>query len=174
MRTVGVNWAAGLISFCAVVGLTSVLLVMQMGASRIIFAMSRDRLLPSVFSKVHKNFGTPHIATVFLGLFIAIGTLFLDLEMAGSLCNIGTFTAFTIVCLSVVILRITEPNRERPFKVPFSPIVPLLGSAICIYLSYRALQEYTTTLIFFVGWIIIGLAIYFSYGFNKNKDIEGE
>ena len=121
--------AAGIVALGAVAGLTSVLLVMQLGATRIMFAMSRDKLLPSVFSKVHKKFNTPHVVTVISGLFVAIGTIFLDLDAAAKLCNIGTLAAFLIVCLGVIILRHTDPDRKRHFRVPSLPIWLAFGFA---------------------------------------------
>lgn len=170
-RLIHLNWAAGLISAGAVAGLTSVLLVMQLGATRVIFAMSRDKLLPSLFSKVHPKFGTPHIATISTGLFVAVGTLFLDLNLAGSLCNIGTLSAFAIVCFSILVLRKIDPNRERPFKVPFSPFVPILGIICCAGLIFYALTQLIITLVLFSVWLLAGLVIYFSYGYRKNAEV---
>ncbi|EKE03136.1 MAG: hypothetical protein ACD_20C00251G0007 [uncultured bacterium] len=122
MNSVGINWAAGLISIGAVTGLTSVLLVLQLGTTRILFAMSRDRLLPSLFSKIHSRYKTPHIITVIAGVLIALGTLFFDINEAAELCNIGTLSVFMIVCLGVIILRFTDPSRKRQFKVPTLPV----------------------------------------------------
>lgn len=167
MRTINLGWAASFISVGAVAGLTSVLLVMQLGATRVVFAMARDNLLPGMFSKIHPKFKTPFIATITTGLFVAVGTLFLDINLAGSLCNIGTLSAFVIVCLSVLILRKTDPDRERPFRVPFSPYIPILGIICCMGLIVYALSQLPLTLILFSLWITVGIIIYFSYSYNK-------
>jgi APA family basic amino acid/polyamine antiporter len=127
LRIIHLDWAAGLVALGAVAGLTSVLLVMQLGATRILFAMSRDRLLPSVISKLHPKFKTPHINTVLCGLLVCDGTLFLDLDAAAQLCSIGTLTVFAIVCIGVIILKITDPDRVRPFTVPTTPSMISIG-----------------------------------------------
>lgn len=171
MKAVGSNWAnitAGLISLGAVTGLASVLLVLQLGTTRILFAMSRDSLLPGIFSRLHPKFQTPHVVTILSGIFVAIGTLVLDLNAAAELCNIGTLSAFLIVCVGVIILRYTDPDRERPFKVPFMPIPPILGIITCLGLIIKGVPARTLHL--FAFWLIIGLIIYFSYGFRKNRD----
>jgi APA family basic amino acid/polyamine antiporter len=156
---------AAFISIGALAGLTSVLLVLQLGATRILFAMSRDKLLPPVFSKIHHKFHTPHVNTLILGALVAFLTVILDHNAAASLCNIGTFTAFMMVCLSVLILRKVDPERERPFKVPFCPVVPILGALICLFLIIFGVK--VKTLVMFAIWIAIGMSLYFSYGYNK-------
>jgi APA family basic amino acid/polyamine antiporter len=127
LRIIHLDWAAGLIALGAVAGLTSVLLVMQLGATRILFAMSRDRLLPSVISKLHPRFKTPHINTILCGLLVCVGTFFLDLDAAAQLCSIGTLTVFAIVCIGVIILKVTDPERVRPFTVPSTPSMISIG-----------------------------------------------
>jgi len=173
MSTVGKNWMAGLISIGAVAGLTSVLLVLQMGGSRILFTMARDRLIPGVFSKVHKKYKTPYVITTVLGVFIAIGTLFLDINKSAELCNVGTLSAFTVVCIGVIILRYFKPNIKRGFKVPLVPILPAIGALLCIglmmYTFFNPKTPLTFTLIFFSVWVILGLIIYFSYGMHKSR-----
>ena len=166
MKSVNQNWVAGFISVGAIAGLTSVLLVLQLGASRILYAMSRDKLLPGVFSKIHSKFHTPHLNTVIVGGMIAILSLFLDLNAAAELCNIGTFTAFLMVCVGVLVLRKTDPNRHRPFRVPFAPWTPALGALICLGLIIFGLPS-SKTLVLFAIWITIGMSIYFTYGFKK-------
>ncbi|MFA6988836.1 MAG: amino acid permease [Candidatus Gastranaerophilaceae bacterium] len=170
MRSIHQNWTAGLIAVGAVAGLSSVLLVLQLGTTRILFAMSRDKLLPSVFSKIHPKFRTPHVITLISGIFVAIGTVFLDLNAAAELCNIGTLSAFLIVCLGVLILRKTDPTRERPFKVPFSPYLPVLGIIVCLALIVLGVPQ--RTLILFSIWLIAGLVIYFSYGFKRTSEVD--
>jgi len=166
MKSVNQNWVAGFISIGAIAGLTSVLLVLQLGASRILYAMSRDKLLPGVFSKVHPKFHTPHINTIIVGSMIAGLSLILDLNAAAELCNIGTFTAFLMVCVGVLVLRKVDPERHRPFRVPFAPVTPVLGALICLALIIFGLPT-VKTLIMFGIWIAIGLSIYFTYGYNK-------
>ena len=156
---------AGFISIGALAGLTSVLLVLQLGATRILYAMSRDKLLPGIFSQVHPKFQTPHLNTLILGGLVAILTLVFDLNRAAELCNIGTFTAFMMVCSSILILRKVDPDRARPFKVPFSPVIPALGAFTCLFLIIFGVKQ--ETLIIFGWWIAIGMLIYFTYGFKK-------
>lgn len=166
MNFVGQDKIAGLISLGAIAGLTSVLLVLQFGCSRILYAMSRDKLLPGVFSKIHPKYSTPHINTLIIGGVIALLTLFLDLNAAAELCNIGTFTAFLMVCAGVLVLRKVDPDRPRPFKVPFAPLTPILGIVTCLVLIIFGLPT-IKTLILFAGWISIGMVFYFVYGFKK-------
>ncbi|MEI7473224.1 MAG: amino acid permease [bacterium] len=167
MRLIGHGNVAGFISFGAVAGLTSVLLVLQYGAIRILYAMSRDGLLPKVFSKVHPKFKTPHIITIIAGIFVALGTVVLNLDEAARLCNIGTLTAFMVVCASVIILRIKDPHRERPFKVPFSPLLPLLGIGSCFWLITGLPLK---TIVLFGLWIVAGIAIYFAYAYRRPEE----
>ena len=126
------NWAAGLISVGSLAGLTSVLLVLEMAATRILFAMSRDNFLPKSLQTLHPKFKTPAILTWIVGIVSVIGVLFLDINVASALCNFGTLTSFIVVCVAVLILRKTQPDRPRPFKVPFSPWFPILGILCCI------------------------------------------
>ena len=168
MRAIKLDWIAAVISVGAIAGLTSVLLVMQLGTTRILFAMSRDKLLPPIFSKVHKKFGTPHIVTIIAGLFLSAGVLVLDLNEAAELCNIGTLSAFLMVCFSVLYLRIKDPKRKRPFKVPFGYIISSLGVITCLGLIVVGVP--LKTMIIFSVWFAIGLLIYFCYGFFKTKD----
>ena len=174
MSDVGQNWVAGLISVGSIAGLTSVLLVLQMAATRVLFAMSRDHFLPKVFQKTHKKFNTPHILTITVGLIGIIGTLFLDLDIAASLCNFGTFTSFIIVCVAILILRKIDPDRERPFKVPFCPWFPILGILCCgglmVYSMVVAKGETAViSTMLFILWVAIGVLIYATYGYRKNR-----
>ena len=153
MRYVGNPFSdkiAGLISFAAVAGLSSVLLVLMMGSSRILLSMSRDRLLPSIFSRIHSKFQTPHIVTVLVGLFVAIGTIFLDLNAAAELCNIGTLTAFAVVCLSVIILKVKHPEKHRPFEVPKLPsfvTITIVSAIISLIIGKYAIHSIKPSLI---------------------------
>ena len=160
-----------LVSVGAMAGLFSVLLVLQLGTTRVLFAMARDNLLPKVFAKVHPKFQTPHIITVVVGLFTILGTFFLDLEASANLCNIGTFTAFIVVCVGVMILRYTDPNRKRAFKIPLMPLIPLLGIGSCLFIIYKGIPF--NTFIAFSIWIAIGLLVYFAYSYkNANLDLD--
>ena len=170
MEMVGQNWVAGLISVGSLAGLTSVLLVLQLAATRILFAMSRDNFLPSVFQKLHPKFNTPHILTWVVCGICMIGTLTLDLNIAAELCNFGTFTSFIIVCVAVLILRKIDPDRPRPFKVPFSPWFPLAGIILCGGLMiYSMVINPSISALLFPVWILVGLVIYAGYGYKKNR-----
>lgn len=168
MRAINQPGIAGLVSLGAVAGLFSVLLVLQLGTTRILFAMSRDKLLPPMFCKIHSKFQTPHIITWTAGIFVLLGTLFLNLEEAAHLCNIGTFAAFIIVSIGVIVLRYTAPDLKRPFKIPFMPIIPLVGIAVCLFIISKGIPAETA--ISFSIWIALGVLIYFAYGFKKTKE----
>ncbi|MGN1154270.1 MAG: amino acid permease [Candidatus Gastranaerophilaceae bacterium] len=172
MTMVHQNWAAGLISVGSLAGLTSVLLVLQLAATRILYAMSRDNFLPSVFQKLHPKFKTPHVLTILVGVICMVGTMTLDLDVAAQLCNFGTFTSFIIVCVAVLILRKVDPDRPRPFKVPCSPLFPSLGILCCGGLMIYSMQSLTASAIMFPVWLLIGIAIYLQYGYVKNRKIE--
>lgn len=168
MRTIGKNWYAGAISVGALCALTSVLLVYQLGTTRIFYAIARDNFLPKNIMKIHPKFKTPHIITWISGLIVIIGSLFMDLNISAELCNYGTFASFVIICIEVLILRKTEPNRHRPFKVPFCPLFPILGIIMCsCFMIYKSLSGGDSSL-YFLLWVIMGLAIYLFYGY-KNK-----
>ena len=168
------NWAAGLISIGSLAGLTSVLLVLEMAATRILFAMSRDHFISSRFQKIHPKFKTPVLLTWTVGVLAVVGILTLNLDVAAELCNYGTFTSFIIVCVAVLILRHTDPNRPRPFKVPFSPVTPSLGIICCGGLMvYKSLQAGSSALLFPV-WLGVGAIFYLLYGFIKNRNNENK
>jgi len=157
----GLNAISGLISLGAVAGLTSVLLVLLLGQSRIFFAMSRDGLLPSAFSRVHPRFRTPYIPTALTGIAVGTAASLLPIQEIAELANIGTLFAFVLVCLGVWILRAAEPDIRRPFATPLVPVVPILGVVCCTYLMSRL--PWLTWIRFF-SWLIAGLIIYFAYG----------
>ena len=163
------NWAAGLISIGSLAGLTSVLLVLEMAATRILYAMSRDHFISKRFQKLHPKFHTPALLTWTVGLLAVVGILTLNLDVAAELCNYGTFTSFIIVCVAVLILRKTDPDRPRPFKVPFSPVIPSLGIITCGGLMvYKSMQPSGSAILFPV-WLGVGAMIYLLYGFVKNR-----
>jgi basic amino acid/polyamine antiporter, APA family len=159
--TRGLNFAAGIISAGAVAGLTSVLLVLLLGQSRIFYAISRDGLLPPTFSRVHPKYKTPSIPTILTGLAVGLTAGLVPIKEIAELTNIGTLFAFVLVCFGVWILRYVEPSMRRPFKTPLVPIVPILGAGSCA-LMMCSLDE-TTWLRFFI-WLAVGMVIYFGYG----------
>lgn len=169
MSFVGKDWFAGLISIGALCALTTVLLVYQLGTTRILYAISRDRFLPRSWRAIHKKFRTPHIMTLISGFAVIVCGLFMDLKISADLCNYGTFTSFVIICLAVLILRRTNPDNNRPFKVPFCPVVPLLGILICLVLIFFSLNTLKTSSSYFVIWLVVGVLIYIFYGYNQKR-----
>ena len=169
MSFIGKDWFAGFISVGALSALTSVLLIYQLGTTRILYAMSRDRFLPKQLRLIHKKYKTPHVMTWAAGILVIVFSLFMDLRISAELCNFGTFTSFIIICVTVLILRKTEPNRNRPFRVPFSPLFPSLGIIICGGLMVYSLQSLTTSALYFPLWLLIGLLIYIFYGYKQKR-----
>ena len=170
---VGVNamgdsmfWLRPIIKIAAIAGLSSVILVMLMGQPRIFYSMSKDGLLPPVFSKVHKRFKTPYISTIVTGFFAMIIAGVLPIDILGELVSIGTLLAFAIVCISIIILRKKRPELNRPFRTPLVPLIPILGALICI--AQMASLPLSTWLRLII-WMALGFIIYFSYGIRKSK-----
>jgi basic amino acid/polyamine antiporter, APA family len=166
LEVAGLQTASWIVAFGAVVSLTAVLLVFQYGQPRIFFAMARDGLLPGWASKVHPKYRTPHITTVVTGIVVALGSLVADENEIYDLTNIGTLSAFAIVCIGVVVLRVIEPDRPRPFKVPFVWGVSGVGAAACVYVM-AGLP--TQAWIRFGWWLAIGLLLYFVYGYRHSR-----
>ncbi|CAB1247381.1 branched-chain amino acid transporter or methylthioribose-degradation metabolite exporter [Clostridiaceae bacterium BL-3] len=169
LQQVGINWGSALVSVGAICGLTSVLIVMMFGQTRILFAMSRDGLLPKVFGHVNLKFHTPVKSTLLVGIITMVVAGFTPIGIVSELTNIGTLAAFIIVSASVIVLRKTEPNRERSFKVPFSPVIPMLAVISCAFLIAH-LQK--VTLMRFVVWLAFGLILYFIYGYKHSTITE--
>ncbi len=169
MQFIGKDWFAGVISTGALCALTSVLLIYQLGTTRILYAMSRDRFLPKTLRAIHRRFRTPHVLTWIAALVVIIGSLFMDLNISAELCNFGTFTSFIIICIAVLILRKTEPNRTRPFKVPLCPWFPILGVLTCGGLMVYSMKYLKTSSIYFPLWLLIGIAIYAAYGYKQKR-----
>jgi APA family basic amino acid/polyamine antiporter len=163
-NTAGHNnqWAEIIVAAGALAGMTSVLLVFQLGQPRIFMAMSRDGFLPKFFAKLHPKYRTPFIPTILTGVFVGLSALFVDIGQAAELTNIGTLAAFIIVCGGVIVLRKNEPDRHRPFKCPMVPLVPILGIISCFILM---LSLPVITWIRFVGWMAVGITIYRLYGY---------
>jgi APA family basic amino acid/polyamine antiporter len=166
LRLVGFKWGAAVIGIGAVAGITSVLVVMMLGQIRVFFAMSRDQLLGTWLSKVHPRFGTPHRATILTGIAIAILSAFIPIGEAADMTNIGTFFAFVLVCIGVIVLRYTKPDHPRPFRLPLMPFVPILGTLACLGLMWQLPR---LTWLRFVVWTIIGIIVYFAYGLKHSR-----
>jgi len=162
----GRPWAQALISAGALAGLTSVILVFQLGQPRIFMAMARDGLLPQYFARVHRRFRTPYITTIWTGVAVGGVAMLTDIGSLADLTNIGTLFAFILVCLGVIILRRKDASRRRPFRVPMVPLFPLLGVFFCLVLMLSLPLE---TWGRFVVWLAIGLCIYFLYGLRHSK-----
>ncbi|MEV5510248.1 amino acid permease [Streptomyces orinoci] len=157
---------AGLISFGAVVGLTSVCMILLLGQSRVFFAMSRDGLLPRFFSTVHPRFGTPYRSTIALGVVVAVVAGFTSIDVLAELVNIGTLFAFVVVALGVVILRRTRPDLPRAFRTPFVPVVPVLSVLASFWLMLNLPAE---TWVRFAVWMVLGVVVYFLYGRRHSR-----
>ncbi|MBK6920152.1 MAG: amino acid permease [Deltaproteobacteria bacterium] len=160
------SWLAMLVDIGAIAGLASVVLVMLMGQPRIFFAMSRDGLLPPLFSRVHPRYQTPHVATMVTGVVAAVIAGLFPIGLLGELVSIGTLFAFVIVCAGVLVLRKRDPDAPRAFKTPMVPMVPILGIATCGYLMI-GLGSATWLRLFI--WLAIGFTIYFGYGRRHSK-----
>jgi APA family basic amino acid/polyamine antiporter len=165
LELTGLTNISRLVALGAVVSMTAVLLVFQYGQPRIFFAMARDGLLPRWAAKVHGKHRVPHVTTLVTGLFVAAWSLIGDAGETYDLTNIGTLFAFVLVCLGVLILRYTDPQRPRPFRVPFVWPVTVLGAAGCLYIMYGLPIQAKER---FLGWLVIGLVLYFAYGFRHS------
>jgi APA family basic amino acid/polyamine antiporter len=162
----GISWAAAVTAFGALVAITSVMLTTLYGQTRIMFAMARDGLIPEWLAEVHPRTGTPVRLTLGFGVGIALLAAFVPLSTIVELVNIGTLFAFMLVNAGVIILRRTRPEMPRPFRVPFSPVFPLIGIALCAYLMA---QLPLTTWIRFFGWLAAGMLIYGFYGYRHSR-----
>jgi APA family basic amino acid/polyamine antiporter len=166
LLSIGQNAAAGLIAAGAIAGLTTVVLVMFYGLTRIFLSMARDGLLPPIFSHVNKRTQTPVPVIVASGLFIALCSGFAPMQAVVELVNIGTLAAFAIVCGGVVVMRMVHPDLPRPFKTPFNPLIPLLGILSCGYLM---ISLPVVTWLRFAIWMAVGVVVYFIYSYRHSK-----
>ena len=163
-------WFAKLVKAGAIVGLTSVVLVLMYGQTRIFYTMARDGLLPRVFATVHQKFKTPWVNTILVGLITAVAAAFFDINTLGDMTSVGTLAAFAIVCLSVIWLRRTHPDIPRGFIVPLYPFIPALGIVTCIALIFTV---ETRVLIFFGWYTLAAIVLYFIYGMHNSRLAKG-
>jgi APA family basic amino acid/polyamine antiporter len=165
LQYAGENWIAGFVDLGAILGMTTVILVMTYGQTRIVFAMSRDGLLPKRLSGVHSKLGTPFFATWMVGVIFGLVAATVPLNVLTELINIGTLAAFSLISVAVMVLRKTRPDLPRAFRCPAVPLVPLLAIAFCITLT---LFLQATTWIAFLVWLAIGLVVYFTYARQRS------
>jgi APA family basic amino acid/polyamine antiporter len=162
----GIGWAAAILALGAVVAITSVVLVILYGQTRIFFAMCRDGLMPIRLAEVNQRYGTPAKLTIGLGVLISILAALVPLGTIVELVNIGTLFAFVLVNIGVIVLRRTRPEMPRPYRVPWSPVLPLIGVAFAVYLMSDLPWE---TWVRFGVWLVIGIAIYALYGYRNSR-----
>jgi basic amino acid/polyamine antiporter, APA family len=162
----GHQWLSTLITVAILAGFSSVMLVMLMGQSRIFFSMSKDGLVPKIFSALHPAFRTPWKSNILFALFVGLIAAFVPAEVVGNMTVIGTLFAFVLVCAGIIVLRKANPHIERPFKTPWVPVVPILGILVCGGLMYA--QEGMVWLRLLL-WLLVGIAIYFLYGIRNSK-----
>lgn len=170
-RLVNAPWAAMVISVGALAAMTAVLFVFLIGQPRIFFVMSRDGLLPEVFSRVHERYRTPYMSTVITAAAVALASGLLDISALVQLCNIGTFFIFITVCVGVIILRRTKPELERPFKTPFMPYVPIAGIIFSLFLCGGLSLQ---TWINYALWLLAGAVFYMFYSYKHSRIEAGE
>ena len=166
LQYIHADWAAGILALGAVAAMTSVLLVFQLGQARIFMSMARDGLLPPWAAKVHPKYKTPHITTIITGIFVAVSAAFAPIGWVLELTNIGTLFAFVIVAVGIIVLRRRDPDRPRPFRTPWVPVLPIVSAAFCFYLMYNLPL---LTWLRFGLWMAIGIAIYFLYSVRHSR-----
>lgn len=160
------GWFAKTVKVGAIIGLTSVILVLMYGQTRIFYTMARDGLLPKVFATVHPKFHTPWVNTIVVGLITAVAAAFFDINTLGDMTSVGTLAAFGIVCLAVIWLRVTHPEIPRGFRVPLYPVLPALGIIACFALIFTV---ETRVLIFFAWYAVAAIITYFLYGLHNSR-----
>jgi amino acid transporter len=165
------GWLAASIKIGAIAGLTSVVLVLMFGQTRIFYTMSKDGLMPNILASVHKTFKTPWLNTIIVGVVVACAAAFFDINTLGDLTSVGTLAAFAMVCISVIWLRQTRPDLPRGFKTPFYPITPILGILSCIALIF---QVEAKVQLFFLYFLVGAVVLYFVYGIWNSKLGKGE
>ncbi|HEX4182797.1 MAG TPA: amino acid permease [Caulobacteraceae bacterium] len=173
VNQIGLPWFAVLVKVGAIAGLSSVMLVLLYGQTRIFYTMSRDGLLPASLARVHKKFLTPWINTIIVGIVACGAAGFLSLDALSDLSNVGSLAAFSIVCVTVLYLRVSNPDLVRPFRTPFYPFVPIMGVIMCLLLL-MSLMATPATRNFFLGYLVVGTVIYFFFGLRNSKLGRGE
>jgi APA family basic amino acid/polyamine antiporter len=168
VNQIGLPWFAVLVKVGAIAGLSSVMLVLLYGQTRIFYTMARDGLIPPVFAKVHSKFRTPWINTLVVGVIAAGFAGFMGLDTLANLTNVGTLFAFMIVCITVIYLRYARPNLKRSFKTPLFPATPILGAVMCFFLL-MSLMAHEVTRNFFLRYLAGGILLYFVYGMWHSK-----
>ncbi|HZY56331.1 MAG TPA: amino acid permease, partial [Rubrobacteraceae bacterium] len=166
LSAAGQDWAAGLISLGVIAGLTSVIMILMLGQSRVAFAMSRDNLLPVFFARAHPRFRTPYRITILTGVVVAIMAGFVNLQQLAELVNIGTLFAFVLVSIGIIVLRRTAPDLRRAFRTPLVPVIPILAVLISLYLMVSLPVD---TWVRFLVWMALGLVVYFLYSMRKSR-----
>jgi APA family basic amino acid/polyamine antiporter len=166
LKAVGYDWIAGLVSLGALAGLTTVVLILLMGQSRVLFAMSRDRLLPGWLSSIHPRYGTPWAISLIAGVTVALIATFVPLTTLADMVNIGTLFAFVLVSIGVIVLRRTQPDLPRAFRTPAVPLIPVLAVIACAFLM---LNLGSLTWWRFLVWMVLGFAVYFLYGYRHSR-----
>jgi APA family basic amino acid/polyamine antiporter len=166
LEQVGVRWASALVATGAFMGLTTVMLVLYYGLTRILFAMGRDGLLPPYLGHVNPRTQTPVRVIVICGVLMMVIAGFIPLGELAELVNIGTLAAFVMVCIGVIVLRRTRPDMHRPFVTPFSPLVPFLGALSCgALMAFLPVHTWER----FIIWLAIGMVIYFGYSVRHSR-----
>jgi basic amino acid/polyamine antiporter, APA family len=165
---IGMPWLKFLVKIGAIAGLSSVMMVLLYGQTRIFYTMARDGLMPPLFSKIHPKFKTPWINTLVVGAVVAVVASATPISILGDLVSLGTLTAFSIICFTVMYLRKTEPNLVRPFRAPGGKATPILGIGFCLYLIWGLLSN-PVTVRFYIFYLIAGLLIYFGYSQFRSK-----
>jgi APA family basic amino acid/polyamine antiporter len=164
----GLPWFAFVVKVGAIAGLSSVMLVLLYGQTRVFYTISRDGLLPTALATVHKRFKTPWINTIIVGIAAMLAAGFLSLDALSDLSNVGSLAAFALVCITVIYLRRSDPDLVRPFRTPFFPVVPILGAVMCLVLL-MSLMSTANTRNFFLIYLAVGIVIYFVYGIRASK-----
>jgi APA family basic amino acid/polyamine antiporter len=159
-------WLKQVIILAILIGYVSVILVDLLGQSRVFYTMSKDGLLPKMFSALHPKFQTPYKSNIILCIFICLFAGFMPITIVGEMVSIGTLLAFVMVCLGIIILRKKMPDIHRPFRTPWVPVVPILGIITCLLMMFSLPLD---TWIRLIVWLVIGLVIYFIYGKKKSR-----
>jgi APA family basic amino acid/polyamine antiporter len=170
MNAIPYLWLRPAVKIAILAGYTSVILVMLMGQSRVFYSMSRDGLLPKLFSDIHPRYRTPWRSNLLFMVFVSVFAAFVPMSVLGHMTSIGTLFAFVIVCVGVMVMRKTHPNAPRPFKTPFMPLTPILGIVVCLAMMvYLGVDNWIRLFV----WLAIGLVIYFGYSAKHSHLAKG-